>query len=128
MAASVHPTTVPRSSSHGAPTLADLRKVKTTLPVLQLKGDVPFNLIKQWKEWTLAVQAQVASWDEGFPPYWIKVLDMATAAYSKYCAMSPADRQMFEAAEQMKVIAGMQLQCPGHKYEPVRNRSKTGTV
>eukprot|EP00971_Amphidinium_carterae_P322383 6407351-Amphidinium_carterae.4 len=46
MAASVHPTTVPQSSSHSGPTLADLRKVKTTLPVLQLKRDVPFNLIK----------------------------------------------------------------------------------
>eukprot|EP00971_Amphidinium_carterae_P305460 6070093-Amphidinium_carterae.1 len=86
MAASVQPTTVPRSSSQGAPTLADLRK--------------------QWKEWTLAVQAQVASWNERFPPYWISVLDKANAAYSQYCAMSPADRQMFEAAEQMKVIAG----------------------
>eukprot|EP00971_Amphidinium_carterae_P025974 512176-Amphidinium_carterae.2 len=61
LAASARPMTVPQSSSHSGPTLADLRKVKTTLPVLQLKGDVPFNLIKTWKEWTLAVQAQVTA-------------------------------------------------------------------
>eukprot|EP00971_Amphidinium_carterae_P069344 1372312-Amphidinium_carterae.1 len=44
------------------------------------------NLIKQWKEWTLAVQAQVAgwNWNERFRPYWVSVLDKATAAYSHY--------------------------------------------
>eukprot|EP00971_Amphidinium_carterae_P179185 3554361-Amphidinium_carterae.1 len=106
LAASVCPTSVPRSTVTGAPTLADLKKTKTSLPALQLKGNVPFNLIKQWKEWTLAVQAQVAGWNERFPQYWVSVLNKATAAYSHYCTLSPADRQMFEAAEQMRVIAG----------------------
>eukprot|EP00971_Amphidinium_carterae_P289826 5755038-Amphidinium_carterae.1 len=49
MAASARPTTVPQSFSQGAPTLADLRKVTTTLPVLRLKEDVPFNLINSGK-------------------------------------------------------------------------------
>eukprot|EP00971_Amphidinium_carterae_P096103 1901727-Amphidinium_carterae.1 len=39
------------------------------------------------------------------PAYWVSVLDKATAAYSQYCALTSVDRQMFEAAEQMRVIA-----------------------
>eukprot|EP00971_Amphidinium_carterae_P215205 4271282-Amphidinium_carterae.1 len=100
------PTTLPQSSSHGAPTLADLRKVETTLPVLQLQGNVAFSLIKTWKEWTLAVQVTVASWNERFPSYWTSVLDNTTAAYSRFCSMTPTQRTMFEAEEQMRVIAG----------------------
>eukprot|EP00971_Amphidinium_carterae_P253676 5036058-Amphidinium_carterae.2 len=106
MAASARPTTVPQSSSHSGPTLADLWKVKTTLPVLQLQGNVAFNLIKTFKEWTLTVQATVGGCNERFPDYWISVLDKATAAYSRFCSLSPSERTIIEAEEQMRVIAG----------------------
>eukprot|EP00971_Amphidinium_carterae_P344486 6484908-Amphidinium_carterae.1 len=69
---------VPDQASHSAslnqPSIADLRKTKTSLPALLFASTVPFQLIKAWKEWVFAVQLKDAGWNEHAPPYWQTVL------------------------------------------------------
>eukprot|EP00971_Amphidinium_carterae_P142512 2823096-Amphidinium_carterae.1 len=36
--------------------------------------------------------ARLASWNEHVPVYWTGVFDKATAAYSRYCPMSAAEK------------------------------------
>eukprot|EP00971_Amphidinium_carterae_P154912 3071797-Amphidinium_carterae.1 len=88
------------------PSLNELRKAKTTLPTSQFQGQSVVNLIRTWKEWTLRVQAAMAAWHETAPAYWLQVLNGATGLYSRYCTLSSTQKTLFEANEQIDVIAG----------------------
>eukprot|EP00971_Amphidinium_carterae_P350695 6491688-Amphidinium_carterae.1 len=105
MAASARAAPGPVQPTTG-PSLNELRKAKATLPTLQFQGQSVVNLIRTWKEWTLRVQAAMAAWHETAPAYWLHVLNGATGLYSRYCSLSSTQKTLFEANEQIDVIAG----------------------
>eukprot|EP00971_Amphidinium_carterae_P113283 2244145-Amphidinium_carterae.1 len=47
----------------------------------------------------------MAAWHESAPAYWLQVLN-ATGLYSRYCTLSSTQKTLFEANEQIDVIAG----------------------
>eukprot|EP00971_Amphidinium_carterae_P340267 6478508-Amphidinium_carterae.1 len=105
MAASARAAPGPSQPATG-PSLNELRKAKTTLPALQFQGTSVVNLIRTWKEWTLRVQEAMAAWHETAPAYWLQVLKGATGLYSRYCTLSATHKTLFEANEQIDVVAG----------------------
>eukprot|EP00971_Amphidinium_carterae_P040783 800443-Amphidinium_carterae.1 len=48
----------------------------------------------------------MAAWHETAPAYWVQVLQGATGLYSRYCTLSSTQKTLFEANEQIDVIAG----------------------
>eukprot|EP00971_Amphidinium_carterae_P111734 2212905-Amphidinium_carterae.1 len=48
----------------------------------------------------------MAAWHETAPAYWVQVLHGATGLYSRYCTLSSTHKTLFEANEQIDVIAG----------------------
>eukprot|EP00971_Amphidinium_carterae_P348591 6490580-Amphidinium_carterae.1 len=48
----------------------------------------------------------MTAWHETAPAYWLHVLNGATGLYSRYCSLSSTQKTLFEANEQIDVIAG----------------------
>eukprot|EP00971_Amphidinium_carterae_P297948 5920401-Amphidinium_carterae.1 len=87
------------------PTVAELKKTQSKLPSLHFNSKIPFQLVKTWKEWTVAVRFSVSNRNEHAPFYWKSMVDRATALYGQCCPTSSNDKAAVETTDQPGMAA-----------------------